>query len=336
MRAYELRNGFGIDNLVAVERDDPRPGHGQVRVRIRFASINYRDWLMVDGKYNPRQPLPLIPLSDGAGEVDAVGPGVTLPIGTRVTGLFAPKWQAGEPTLPKIRVGLGGPLDGTLAQYLVVDEAGVVPIPEHLSLEEAATLPCAAATAWSALVTEGRIKAGDTVLVQGSGGVSTFALDFARMHGARVIATTSSADKAQWLRERGAWQVVSYVEDPQWGKSVRELTGGRGVDHVVEVGGAGTLSQSVRAVRPGGTISMIGVLAGGAGKVNLTPVLMNAIRIQGVLVGSRENMEAMYRAIAAHEYRPPVDRVFPFAEARAAFEHLVAGKHRGKVVIAID
>jgi NADPH:quinone reductase-like Zn-dependent oxidoreductase len=305
-------------------------------VRIRFASINFRDWLMVEGKYNPRQPLPLIPLSDGAGEVDVVGPGVSMEVGTRVTGLFAPRWQAGEPTLQRIRLGLGGPLDGTLAQYLVVEEQGAVPVPEHLSLQEAATLPCAAATAWSALVTEGKLRAGDTVLVQGSGGVSTFALDFACMHGARVIATTSSADKAAWLQERGAWKIVNYVDDPEWGKTVRELTGGRGVDHVVEVGGAGTLPQSIRAVRPGGTISMIGVLAGGAGKLNMTPVLMNAIRIQGVLVGSRESMEAMNRAIEAHAYRPHVDRVFPFAEARAAFEHLAAGKHRGKVVIAVE
>lgn len=336
MRAYEVREAFGLDNLVLTEREDPTPGPGQVRVRIRFASINYRDWLMVDGKYNPRQPLPLIPLSDGAGEIDAVGPGVATKIGARVIGLFAPAWQAGEPRVSTMRLTLGGPLDGTLAQHLVVDEAGVVPVPEHLSLEEAATLPCAGATAWSALVTEGKIRAGDTVLVQGSGGVSTFALDFARMHGARVIATTSSAEKAEWLKQRGAWQTVSYADDPEWGKAVRDMTGGRGVDHVVEVGGAGTLAQSIRAVRAGGTISMIGVLAGGAGKVNMTPVLMNAIRIQGVLVGSRENMEAMNRAIETLGYRPHVDRVFGFGEARAAFEHLVAGKHRGKIAIAID
>jgi NADPH:quinone reductase-like Zn-dependent oxidoreductase len=331
-----LKGGFGLDHLVATEREDPQPGPGRVRVRVRYASVNYRDLLMVTGKYNPRQPLPLIPLSDGAGEVDAVGPGVALSVGTRVTGLFSPKWQAGEPTLEKIRTSLGGPLDGALAEYLLLDEAAAVPIPSHLELREAATLPCAAATAWTSLVSEGGLKAGDTVLVQGSGGVSTFALDFARMHGARVIATTSSAQKAAFLRERGAAEIVDYVAEPAWGKRVRSLTGGRGVDHVVEVGGAGTLQESIRAVRSGGTISLIGVLAGGAADLNMTPVLMNMIRIQGVLVGSRENVDDMYRAIAQAGYRPHVDRVFAWGEARQAFEHLAAGKHRGKIVIAID
>ena len=336
MHAYELRGGFGLDNLVATERDDPQPGPGQVRVRVRFASVNYRDLLMVEGKYNPRQPLPLVPLSDGAGEVDAVGPGVTMEVGTRVTGLFSPKWLSGEPSVDKIRTALGGPLDGTLAQYLVIDEAAAVPVPSHLELQEAATLPCAAATAWTALVAEGQVKAGDTVLIQGSGGVSTFALDFARMHGARVIATTSSEEKATFLRERGAAEIINYVEDPTWGKAVRKLTGGRGVDHVVEVGGAGTLQQSIRAVRSGGTISLIGVLAGGAADLNMTPVLMNMIRIQGVLVGSREGVDAMNRAIETSGYHPHVDRIFPWPEAPQAFEHLRAGKHKGKVVIAID
>ncbi len=336
MQAYQIQGSFGVDNLAVVERPQPEPGPGQVRVRVRAVSLNYRDLLMVRGHYNPRQPLPLVPVSDGVGVIEALGAGVEgLAVGDRVAGMFAQRWHSGPPTPEALRSTLGGPRDGMLAEQVVLEASGVAPVPEHLDDAEAATLPCAALTAWSALVTLGGIRAGDTVLVQGTGGVSTFALAFARMHGARVVATTSSAAKAQALRERGAWEVVDYRADPKWGKAVRTLTGGRGVDHVVEVGGVGTLAQSLRALRPGGTVSLIGVLAGGQADLSLTPVLMNQMRVQGVFVGHREGFGSMTRAIAQHELRPLVDRVFPFAEAKAAFEHLASGAHQGKVCIQV-
>jgi NADPH:quinone reductase-like Zn-dependent oxidoreductase len=222
-----------------------------------------------------------------------------------------------------------------LAQEVVLDAHGVVPVPAHLDDVEAATLPCAALTAWSALVTLGRVRAGDTVLVQGTGGVSSFALDFARMHGARVIATSGSPHKLDSLWARGAWQVIDHRADPQWGKTVRALTGGEGVDHVIEVGGVGTLAQSLRAVRPGGTVSLIGVLAGNTADLNLTSVLMTQIRVQGVFVGHREGFLAMCRAIAQHGLRPQIDRVFALDETPAAFEHLASGAHQGKVCIRV-
>lgn len=337
MQAYEIRDAFGLDHLVQTERAEPEPGPGQVRVRVRAVSLNYRDLMMVEGRYNPRQPLPLVPCSDGVGIVEAVGEGARgVAVGDRVAGLFVQRWPAGAPTSDAQRSTLGGPLDGMLAQQVVLDAGGVIGVPEHLSDAEASTLPCAALTAWSALVTEGQVKAGDTVLTQGTGGVSTFALAFARMHGARVIATTSSPDKAKALLARGAWKVIDYRQEPKWGKAVRALTGGRGVDHVVEVGGEGTLAQSLRAVRPGGTISLIGVLAGRATDLSLVPVLMNQVRVQGIFVGHREGFEAMNRAIAKAELRPLVDRVFGFDEAVAAFEHLRSGAHQGKVCIRVS
>ncbi|MEX1368635.1 MAG: NAD(P)-dependent alcohol dehydrogenase [Nannocystaceae bacterium] len=336
MQVYEIRGAFGLDNLVRTERPEPSPGPGQVRVRVSAVSLNYRDLMMVQGRYNPRQPLPLVPCSDGVGTVDAVGDGVrAVAVGDRVAGLFAQRWSAGSPTAEVQRSTLGGPLDGMLAQQVVLDEGGVVPIPAYLEDVEAATLPCAALTAWSALGTEGRIVAGDTVLVQGTGGVSSFALAFARMHGARVIATTSTPDKAQALLERGAWKVIDYRQDHNWGKTARTLTDGRGVDHVVEVGGVGTMGQSLRAVRPGGTVSLIGVLAGVQADLALTPVLMNQVRVQGIFVGHRESFEAMGRAMSQHQLRPLVDRVFGFDEARTAFEHLASGAHQGKVCVRV-
>lgn len=336
MRAIEIRGGFGLDSLALVERPDPAPGPGQVVVRMRAASLNYRDLLMVQGKYNPRQPLPLVPCSDGAGEVAAVGDGVTrVKPGDRVSSLFAQKWIAGEPTREKARSTLGGPIDGTLAELVALDAEGVVKIPDHLTDEEASTLPCAAVTAWSALVTDGRVKAGDTVLVQGTGGVSLFALQFARLLGARVIATSSADEKLARVRELGASDLLNYREVPDWGTKAKELTGGVGVDNVVEVGGAGTLQQSLRAVRFGGTISLIGNLSGTSTEILLTHIFMQRVRVNGIFVGHRESFEAMNRAIAHHRLRPVVDRVFPLEEARAAFEHMAAGGHFGKIVIRI-
>jgi NADPH:quinone reductase-like Zn-dependent oxidoreductase len=336
VRALEIRGAFGLDNLALVERPDPRPGPGEILVRLRAASLNFRDLLTVEGKYNPKQKLPLVPCSDGAGEVVEVGAGVTrVRPGDRVATLFAQRWLAGRPTRERLRSTLGGPLDGTLAELAVLDQEGVVKTPEHLSDEEAATLPCAALTAWSALVTEGGVTAGDTVLVQGTGGVSLFALQLAKLLGARVVATSSRDEKLARVRAMGADETINYREVQAWGARARELTGGAGVDHVVEVGGAGTLQQSLQAVRFGGTISLIGNLAGTKTELLLTHVFMQKIRLNGILVGDRESFEAMNRAITQHRLRPVVDRVFPLEDSRAAFAHLAAGEHFGKIVIRL-
>ena len=336
MRAVEIRGGFGLGNLALAERPDPRPGFGQVLVRLRAASLNYRDLLTVEGKYNPKQKLPLVPCSDGAGEVVETGEGVTrFQPGDRVATVFAQKWIAGRPTRERVRSTLGGPLDGTLAELAVFDQEGLVKTPEPLTDEEAATLPCAAVTAWSALVTEGGVTAGDTVLVQGTGGVSLFALQIAKLLGARVIATSSRDEKLARVREMGADETINYREVPDWGARAKELTGGVGVDHVVEVGGAGTLQQSLQSVRFGGTISLIGNLAGTKSELLLTHVFMQRIRVQGILVGDRENFEAMNRAIALHELRPVIDQVFPLEDSPAAFRHMAAGEHFGKIVIRV-
>jgi NADPH:quinone reductase-like Zn-dependent oxidoreductase len=336
VRAFEIRGAFGLQNLVQTERPDPRPGPGQVLVRVRAASLNFRDLLTVQGLYNPKQPLPLIPCSDGTGEVVATGAGVTRwKAGDRVCGIFAQKWIAGRPTREKVRSTLGGPLDGMLAELAVLDQEGAVAIPDHLTYEEASTLPCAGVTAWSTLVTEGGVTAGATVLVQGTGGVSLFACQFANTLGARVIATSSSDEKLARAKELGAADGINYREVPQWGKRAKELTSGVGVDHVVEVGGAGTLQQSLQAVRFGGTISLIGNLSGTTTELALTQVFMQRVRLQGILVGHRESFEAMNRAIALHHLHPVVDRVFPFEEAPAAFELMAAGSYFGKIVVRV-
>ncbi len=336
MRALEIHGGFGLENLALAERPDPRPGPGQVLVRLRAASLNFRDLLTVEGKYNPKQKLPLIPCSDGAGEVVEVGEGVNrVQPGDRVCGIFAQKWISGEPTRERLRSTLGGPLDGTLAELAVFDQEGVVKFPAHLSCEEASTLPCAAVTAWSALVTEGGLTAGDTVLVQGTGGVSLFALQLAKAQGARVIATSSQDQKLERVRRMGADGLINYREVPEWGKRAKELTDGIGVDNVVEVGGAGTLAQSLQAVRFGGTVSLIGNLSGTKTEILLTHIFMQRIRVNGILVGHRESFEAMNRAIALHEIRPVIDLIFSLEEAPAAFEHMAAGGHFGKIVVRI-
>lgn len=337
MKAIEIQSSFGIESLSQVERAEPTPGPGQVLIRVRAASLNYRDLMIVKGAYNPKQKLPLIPLSDGAGEVVAVGSDVTrVKIGERVAGTFFQAWTDGELTDQKARSSLGSPIDGMLVEYALLNEQGVVRVPEHLTDEEAATLPCAAVTAWHALVTKGSLKAGDSVLVQGTGGVSLFALQFAVMSGARVIATSSSDEKLQQTLQMGASDGINYKETPEWDSRVRELTDGVGVDHVVEVGGAGTLAHSMRAVRRSGTISLIGVLTGGGGEVNPRPILMNGLRVQGIYVGSREMFEAMNQAISLHKMRPVVDRVFAFEEAPAAFRHMESGAHFGKISVRIS
>lgn len=338
MRAHVVQDSFGLENLALVERDSPSPGPHQVVVRVKAVSLNYRDLLMVRGHYDPRQPLPLIPCSDGAGEVVKVGDLVTkVKVGDRVASSFFQAWPSRPVPRDKaaIRSTLGGPLDGMLAEEVCLEEGGVVLAPEGMSDEAVATLPCAAVTAWSALVSQGGLQAGDTLLVQGTGGVALFALAFGKMVGARVIITSSSDEKLARARALGADETINYVADPEWGKAARKLTGGVGVDHVLELGGAGTLAQSLKAVRAGGHISLIGVLAGGAGKLNLTPILMQNIRVQGVLVGPKDDFEAMNRAIATNGLEPVIDRTFDFESAKEAFEHMASAKHFGKICVRV-
>jgi len=337
MRAVEIRGAFGLDNLILAERPDPRPGHGEVLVRVRAASLNYRDLLTVRGQYNPKQKLPLIPCSDGAGEVVEVGEGVTrVRPGERVCANFAQRWISGEPTREKLRSTLGGPLDGMLAELVVLPEEGLVRIPDHLTDAEAATLPCAGLTAWSTLVTEGGLTAGDSVLLQGTGGVSIFALQFAKLLGLRTIITSSSDEKLDRARNLGADETINYKQTPDWAARVKELTAGIGVDHVIDVGGAGTLKQSLVAVRIGGTVSIMGVLAGNSLELPLPLIFMQRVRIQGILVGSRDGFEAMNRAVALHHLLPVVDSVFPLEETRAALELMDRGGHFGKICIKIS
>jgi NADPH:quinone reductase-like Zn-dependent oxidoreductase len=343
MKVYEVKGSFGLDSLTLVERPMPHPGRGQVLVQVRACSLNYRDLLVIKGLYNPKLRLPLVPFSDGAGQVAEIGEGVTrVKKGDRVAGIFMQQWLAGEVTDAKAKSALGGgsragsdgASDGMLAEYVVLNEEGLVHVPEHLSDEEAATLPCAAVTAWNALVATGGLQAGESVLTQGTGGVSLFALQFARLTGARVIAISSSDEKLRRARDLGASDGINYKTTPDWDKRVRELTGDAGVDHVVEVGGAGTLGRSLKAVRMGGHIALIGVLSG-AGEVNPMPILMKHVRVQGIYVGSRDMFEAMNRAIALHQLRPVVDRVFPFDQACEALRYMETGRHFGKICVRV-
>ncbi|HYW91104.1 MAG TPA: NAD(P)-dependent alcohol dehydrogenase [Gammaproteobacteria bacterium] len=334
MKVFQIQDDFGIDNLRAVEREARHPGPGEVRIRVRASSLNFRDLMTVQGSYNPRQKLPLIPLSDGAGEVLEVGEGVTrVAAGDRVAGIFAQNWLAGGAEQASRGSTLGGPNDGMLAEEVVLHEDGVVKLPAHLSFEEAATLPCAGVTAWNALVTGGGIKAGDTVLLLGTGGVSIFGLQFSGLCGARAIVTSSSDEKLERARELGAWQTINYRQNERWHKQVQELTGGRGADHVVEVGGAGTLMKSLGSVRVGGTVTMIGVLSGVSTELDVRALLMRSVRLQGLFVGSRAMFEDMNAAIDHHGMRPVIDRVFDFDQAPEAFRYMGEGQHFGKIVI---
>ncbi len=337
MRAMIIDGAFGLDHLRVVERDEPEPGPGQVKLRMRAASLNYRDLLTVRGHYDPRQPLPLVPCSDGVGVVEAVGEGVDrVAVGDRVCPIFCQRWIDGPPDRDALRSTLGGPLDGTLAEVMVVDQRGLVVPPAHLTDAECATLPCAAVTAWTALFTEGGLEAGRTVLVLGTGGVSVFALQLARAAGATVIVTSSSDDKLARARELGAGHTINYRETPAWSAAVREITGGRGVDHVVEVGGAGTLEQSVRSAAIGGQVAVIGVLSGAKSALAVTPILMGYLRLQGILVGHRESFEALNAFIARHQLRPQISDTVPLDEVRAGFELMARGGHFGKITVSLD
>ncbi|MCB1140329.1 MAG: NAD(P)-dependent alcohol dehydrogenase [Leptospiraceae bacterium] len=332
----QVFHSFGLDQLTIEERPLQKPGPGQLLLRMKAASLNYRDLLMVAGNYNPRLKMPLVPCSDGVGVVEEAGEGCARKPGTRVSPIFARTWHDGPPFREMLKRTHGGPLDGTLQQFMVVPEEDVVHVPEHLGDEEAAALPCAGLTAWSSLVERGPVRPGEKLLILGTGGVSIFALQFGRILGAEIIVTSGSDAKLQKAAELGAHHLINYRTNPNWDREVFKLTGGQGVDHIVEVGGVGTLEKSIRSVRPGGSIYLIGVLAGKEAPLDLTPVLMQDIRIQGVVVGSRRAFQNMNRAVDVHEIHPVVDRVFSFEESVQAFEYLKSGSHFGKICIRIQ
>jgi len=337
MRAYQLpKGGAGIDALVKVERPDPKPAYRQVMVKVKACSLNFRDLGIVRGTYRMPVRENLIPLSDGAGEVIEVGPGVTrVKVGDHVAGCFFQRWLGGEAPADVHASALGGGIDGMLAEHAVLEEDGVVKIPAHLSLEEGATLPCAGVTVWNAMTEHAKLIAGQTVLLQGTGGVSIFGLQLARMMGIQVIITSSSDDKLARAKALGANHGINYKTTPDWEKAALGLTGGRGVDHVVEVGGAATLARSFGAIRVGGKITMIGGLSGPATEINPGLIFARRANVQGISVGSMQMFEAMSRAMAASGIKPVIDKVFPFDEAQAAYRHMASGAHFGKIVIRV-
>lgn len=335
MRAWRI-SAFGIENLELMTLPDPKPQRGEVLVRVHAVSWNYRDLMVVEGRYNPKMHLPRIPCSDGAGEVVALGEGVTrVAVGDRVAGIFMQNWIEGDPDAMKIKGALGGDIDGMLAELVVLREAGLVRVSEHLSYEEAATLPCAAVTAWKALVDAGDVKPGDTILVQGTGGVSVFAMQFAKMLGARVLGTSSSDEKLRRAKELGQDAGVNYRTRPDWDRWVMEQTDGRGVDLVVEVGGAGTFARSLRAVRIGGAVAQIGVLSQSHEGVEIPLLLHKQVRLRGIYVGSRADFEKMNRAITQQKLKPVVDEVFRFSDAGATLRRIGSGAHFGKLVTTV-
>lgn len=335
MKAYHF-DAFGDDlaSLRLGEDAMPSPGPGQVVVRIRANALNYRDLIVARGEHPGLRP-GLIPLSDGAGEVVALGEGVyRVRVGDRVVPSFHQAWLSGPPEPEFMRGMLGGVVDGLLAECVLLDQQGVAPLPDYLSYEEGATLACAGVTAWTSLTCGSPLLAGQTVLVQGSGGVSIFALQLARMFGCRVIATTSSEAKAERLKALGADSVVNYARTPAWGAAVRDLTGGRGVDRIVEVGGPGTLAQSLACAGMGAQIALVGYVGGLSGEISPRLLMRPGLAVHGVAVGSRADLSALLAAMEVAQLRPVIDRVFPFSQAIEAYRHLDRKGHFGKVVIA--
>jgi len=336
MKLFEIE-AFGLDHLKRAERLAPEPGADEVMIRVRAVSLNYRDLLVVQGKYNPRMTLPRVPLSDGAGEVVSVGAEVSAwKPGDRVVVPFMPGWLDGELSAAKSASALGGDVDGQLREFATVRADALLPLPPHLGFEQAATLPCAAVTAWNGLFVSGNLQPSQTLLLQGTGGVSLFGLQFGRMAGATIILISSSDAKLERARAMGAHHTINYRTEPDWEKRVLEITGGRGVDLTLEVGGAGTLSKTLRATGYAGHVSLIGVLSGIAGEVQIGHILHKALTIRGIYVGSRAMFKAMNDAITQHRLEPVIDRVFSFDESPEAFRHLASAQHFGKIVIRID
>jgi NADPH:quinone reductase-like Zn-dependent oxidoreductase len=334
MKSYHANLGAGIEGIVLRTHDRPVPGPHQILVHVRAASLNYRELSILRGYY----PLPINPdvilASDGAGEVVAVGENVTrAKVGDRIAAAIFPHWIDGPFGL-EYSAQLGGSLDGMLTEYALLPEDSAVHIPDHLSFEEAGTLPCAAVTAWNALCGSVPLLPGQTVLTLGSGGVSLFALQLAKLFGARVIATTSSADKAERLKALGADEVINYRTAPDWHVAVRGLTGGRGADVVVEVGGAGTLEKSLKATATEGQISVVGSLSKETSTIDAGAISATVVKMHRIAVGSRAQFNSMNRAVAMHRLRPVIDRVFPFREAVEAFRYYEAGSYFGKIVIS--
>lgn len=334
MRVWQISE-FGVDSLEFTERPTPRPGPSEVLVKVHAVSFNYRDLLMVKGLYNPKMKLPRIPCSDGAGEVTAVGEGVTTwRRGDRVAGIFMQNWLDGPPTPAKVKGALGGDIDGMLAEYVALHESGLIAVPSHLTSEEAATLPCAAVTAWNALAA-GNLKPGSTVLIQGTGGVSIFALQFAKLMGARVLGISGTPAKLERVFELGLDAGLNYHEISDWDRWALDETGGEGVDLVVEVGGVGTLPRSLRSIRMGGTIAQIGVLSEPSELLPLPVILHKQARIRGIYVGSRRDFEEMNKAIALAQLRP-VEESFPWTEAREVLGRMEQASHFGKLVLTVE
>jgi NADPH:quinone reductase-like Zn-dependent oxidoreductase len=335
MRVFQIEGDWSLDHLRLAQRPVPEPGAGQVLVQMKASSLNYRDLVVPQRGYGQYTgSLPLIPVSDGAGIISAVGPGVTrVAVGDRVCPNFAQTWLTGEPDLERLTQALGGPIDGTMTEFMCLSEQGVVKVPAYLSDLEAASLPCAALTAWSALTTAST-KAGDRVLVQGCGGVALFAVQWAKLFGAHVTVITSSAEREQRVRQLGADATLNYRSVPEWARATREFTQGRGYDLILELGGEKTLPQSLRCIRPGGTIAMIGVLSGNMLATSLGPIITRQVRLQGVTIGHRDGFEAMLRAMAQHQVHPVIDKIFAFEDLKEGMAYLRSGAQFGKVCIA--
>ncbi|MEM1197721.1 MAG: NAD(P)-dependent alcohol dehydrogenase [Pseudomonadota bacterium] len=332
MRAWQIVSDGGVDALELADREVGAPGAGQVKVRMHASAINYRDLSTIKDPVPRGLKFPAVPNSDGAGEIVEVGPGVSdLQVGDRVASCFFQAWEDGPCSTEIMASALGGARDGVLAEEVVLEAGGVIAIPEHMSYEEAATLPCAALTAWNAVVETGGTKAGDTVLLLGTGGVSIYALQFLNLLGARVIITSSSDEKLERAKQMGAWETVNYRQTPDWDQEVLKLTGGRGVDLTVEVGGPGTLQKSIEATRVAGTIGLIGILVGG--QIDPLAIMRKSLKVQGIYVGSRRMFADMNRAIETHGLKPVIHESFAFEDARSAYHAMEAAGHFGKLVV---
>lgn len=336
MRVFQIEGDWGMDNLKLAERPEPVAGRNQVVIKMRMAALNARDLIVPDRGYGRATgELPLIPVSDGVGEVVAIGDDVTrVAVGDRVCPTYFQNWTCGDPSPARFSSALGGPLDGVMADLVCLSEEGVVKVPAYLTDAEAATLPCAALTAWGAIATYGLTKAGDKVLIQGTGGVALFALEFAKMHGAHVTMFSSSDEKLERVRAMGADATINYRSTPDWARASRDITGENGgYDNIIELGGETTFPMSLRAIRPGGTISMIGVLSGLKLEASLGPIVARQLRLQGVTVGHRDGLEAMLKAMAQHEVHPVLGETFAFEDLKKAMAHLKSGDNFGKTLI---